>query len=89
MVRMLQKVDGSHESFAFVDIASENEAVVGFEAFYLSLHIYIYIRHVVIEFADENDASFHSVAELQKRVAQIMVKRRRHVISSALGGAGK
>ena len=59
-VRMPKKFDGSHRGFAFIDFATAQEATNAFKAL-SSTHLYG--RHLVLEWAEENDAQLSTLRD--------------------------
>lgn len=66
MERMLSKIDVCHGSFVTVAFASTNVVLAVFEA--LS-SIHLYVGHVIVAFADENDEFSTLVPKLRERSA--------------------
>lgn len=81
-----RKVDGAHGDSAFVELTFRNEMVASIES--LS-SVHLSVSHKAIELVDKIDALFLSVAELQERPSQDMVKKRRNLFSSAVQSTGK
>lgn len=75
-VRIPRKMDGSHRGFAFVEFASKTEAMAAYEAL-TSTHLFG--RHLVIEYANENDAGALSIAELQEKAARDLISKRQRI----------
>lgn len=82
-VRIPRRMDGTHRGFAFVEFASKNEAKSAFEALF-SAHLYG--RHLVIEYADEDENSHMSVGQLQAKMATHMAKKRIRMIDGSAAG---
>eukprot|EP00177_Eucheuma_denticulatum_P008066 GFKZ01014694.1.p1 GENE.GFKZ01014694.1~~GFKZ01014694.1.p1 ORF type:complete len:951 (+),score=200.65 GFKZ01014694.1:63-2915(+) len=84
-VRIPRRMDGTHRGFAFVEFASKNEAKSALEALSAS---HLYGRHLVIEYAENNDESFMSVGELQAKAAAEMGKKRIKMVDGSAGTNG-
>lgn len=82
-VRIPKRMDGTHRGFAFVEFASKNEAKSAFEAL-SSAHLYG--RHLVIEYADEQEDGHLSVGQLQAKMAAHMAKKRIKLVDGNAAG---
>lgn len=72
-VRIPRKMDGTHRGFAFVEFTTKNEAKSALDTL-SSAHLYG--RHLVIEYADENEDAYLSVSQLQAKAAIQMAKKK-------------
>lgn len=86
VVRMPQKMDGSHRGFGFVEYVSKNEAVSAYEAL---KDTHLYGRHLVIEFAKEEEGGGTNMAELQERASRDVSERKRRRVFNSGEGNGK
>ena len=63
-VRLPKKFDGTHRGFAFVEFATSTEALTAMNS--LS-RTHLYGRHLVIEWADEEDEAEDTLSELRAK----------------------
>lgn len=75
-VRLPKKFDGSHRGFAFVEFLTSKEAVAAMNA--LS-RTHLYGRHLVLEWATEDDQDVDKLREKAKRDTEVQIPKNKRI----------